>query len=1125
MEIPTGANFQPSRILWDDASTPYDNSDDIAWALDQSHGSIAGYHVHFNGSSFSASNYTLIDTRAFGNCKFPVAFTKSRNYGSPPAQGLSYCSSDLYVFDADSRDFVIYTVPYVSGYVVPGDFGVSFRRVHCPVPDVIFSALTTDAWGNILAVDASGGGIYKFDKDFNLLDTYGGRGRGPLGTEQMWKPVGIAIMRRNLPGTATEMTNQAMLTEAWEDSTGVQGLRLGITARDVVASVRSGVDSIDVSYFTTDHGRSTVEILNASGSPVRTMLNNVVERSGLHTLVWNGRDDAGSTVAKCATYTAKVQAVSLYASPETSIVQTTFYYKPIRQGTLTINSNVPGTRLTFDGRDSTLAGNTFAVACSLCTTHTMEVPPTQVISGTRYCFESWTGGLNRFTSIGIQDDRTVQLALTRGSPPGTFAASATLPVELYECSSPYVLLGDTYTSTFGLTIYPNTTLRFKPASSGALTQFKVRGPLTATGVRFETTDSTSTLSPSKWSGLVADTVNVSSGGGNVSIALTNCTITNADVGIQSYSQRTLRTLTIDGCTFSSNLRDIRARFLPISSSVLRLNGSKFKASSPIDIYGSAWNEPTVACTVTNDTLTGPPVGTMVALRGGMSGTISRNYFRGAERSTATLVLDNYLDPSGPFPVVTLRDNKFNCTAPSSRTALSAPYAPLGTYINMDAYYNDWGVYDAASIEGLIWHFPDERGDATHPGRVEVLYNPFTVPSGGGGGGGCPFVLSRSDTGFVVENTLLGTSQLTPNAGDLVDDAYPLERTERGDDGHVVLRIAELESETDRFDYVGLAAVSLEEGTGLGVMPNGRVVSYRPLPETMNAVKWTGRTEPYASPVAPALAYRGQCGDSLEFTCAAGTIATTHPWRRGIGIHLIPKPQQILRPGIPIGISLRVSAEIEGDRWITMGPLIPREHWSTLILPLEGDAVKRVRVVWHSTHVLGSIFLVDLQELGDLASLPIVAAQHSGGRSVAAEIGQRDGKTMTLMPGEHTDFEFDATGAPQGARYVLLARGRYELGRSERIPEAYSATRSRPNPFNPETSFELGLPRATSVTVRIYDVSGHLVRTLLKGTLPAGTHVLRWDGTDERRRPLASGVYFYQIHAGEFSRRDRVVLVR
>jgi hypothetical protein len=68
----------------------------------------------------------------------------------------------------------------------------------------------------------------------------------------------------------------------------------------------------------------------------------------------------------------------------------------------------------------------------------------------------------------------------------------------------------------------------------------------------------------------------------------------------------------------------------------------------------------------------------------------------------------------------------------------------------------------------------------------------------------------------------------------------------------------------------------------------------------------------------------------------------------------------------------------------------------------------------------------------------------------------------------------------------------------------------PNPFNPSTTIAFELPQEARVSLRIVDVAGRLVRELVQGDLPAGTHRVTWNGTDQQGRPQASGVYLCQL---------------
>ena len=86
-------------------------------------------------------------------------------------------------------------------------------------------------------------------------------------------------------------------------------------------------------------------------------------------------------------------------------------------------------------------------------------------------------------------------------------------------------------------------------------------------------------------------------------------------------------------------------------------------------------------------------------------------------------------------------------------------------------------------------------------------------------------------------------------------------------------------------------------------------------------------------------------------------------------------------------------------------------------------------------------------------------------------------------------------------------------------------RAFPNPFNPRVTIALDLPVPGEVAVRLYDVRGACVRTLLAGPRPAGRHELTWDGTDTAGRPSASGVYFVSARSAGVERLSKVMLVR
>jgi hypothetical protein len=94
------------------------------------------------------------------------------------------------------------------------------------------------------------------------------------------------------------------------------------------------------------------------------------------------------------------------------------------------------------------------------------------------------------------------------------------------------------------------------------------------------------------------------------------------------------------------------------------------------------------------------------------------------------------------------------------------------------------------------------------------------------------------------------------------------------------------------------------------------------------------------------------------------------------------------------------------------------------------------------------------------------------------------------------------------------------------PRAFALHANVPNPFNPATTIRYDVPHNGSrVSLRVYDVTGGLVRTLVDRVESAGEKSVAWNGRDDSDRPLASGVYFYRLAASGHAVTRRMVLLK
>ncbi|MBD3179516.1 MAG: S8 family serine peptidase [Candidatus Latescibacteria bacterium] len=94
-----------------------------------------------------------------------------------------------------------------------------------------------------------------------------------------------------------------------------------------------------------------------------------------------------------------------------------------------------------------------------------------------------------------------------------------------------------------------------------------------------------------------------------------------------------------------------------------------------------------------------------------------------------------------------------------------------------------------------------------------------------------------------------------------------------------------------------------------------------------------------------------------------------------------------------------------------------------------------------------------------------------------------------------------------------------------IPPALTLGQNYPNPFNPTTWIPFYLPEPGSIDIRVYDVTGRMVKSLEKGFFTAGRHNTRWDGINSDGSPVASGIYFCVISHGGATESRKMVLLR
>ena len=89
-----------------------------------------------------------------------------------------------------------------------------------------------------------------------------------------------------------------------------------------------------------------------------------------------------------------------------------------------------------------------------------------------------------------------------------------------------------------------------------------------------------------------------------------------------------------------------------------------------------------------------------------------------------------------------------------------------------------------------------------------------------------------------------------------------------------------------------------------------------------------------------------------------------------------------------------------------------------------------------------------------------------------------------------------------------------------LPSVYSLEQNFPNPFNPSTKITFSLPENSFVSLRVSNLIGLEVKSLISGMMPAGIHEVVFDASE-----LYSGVYFYTLKAGNFVQTRKMILIK
>jgi hypothetical protein len=137
------------------------------------------------------------------------------------------------------------------------------------------------------------------------------------------------------------------------------------------------------------------------------------------------------------------------------------------------------------------------------------------------------------------------------------------------------------------------------------------------------------------------------------------------------------------------------------------------------------------------------------------------------------------------------------------------------------------------------------------------------------------------------------------------------------------------------------------------------------------------------------------------------------------------------------------------------------------------------------------------------------------------IGSRAGVASTSFQGKIDDVRLFGRALAQNEIQTITSVSTKDRS----IPTTISLSQNYPNPFNPSTTIRFEMPQRGDVQVNIYNSLGQLVRSLVNEKREPGSHSVVWDGRGNAGTVVSSGVYFYQVKAGEFVQAKKMLLLK
>ncbi len=441
-------------------------------------------------------------------------------------------------------------------------------------------------------------------------------------------------------------------------------------------------------------------------------------------------------------------------------------------------------------------------------------------------------------------------------------------------------------------------------------------------------------------------------------------------------------------------------------------------------------------------------------------------------------------------------------------------------------------------------------------------------------GGCPFLYVKDvDSNYIVDNNILHKAEYTMSVGDITDK-YILRVKPLIENGYVYTALAENEHDVTNLDFVKIYAIDHPEGTKVFITEDNQVAMFY---ETN--VQSTDTANKNGDNITSKIQYgnnnffvQGIINDSIYAHYPSGLLLTKSKnnfnRKRNYNDNSDNVSNRKNTKSDNSGINDSSNAVIielknsdtanpvtyknwagQIDANTSVGSQVSRlfsrrEFSSRIIIPIpitlttETGYIDYLNIDWSSDYAVNYISVAKSVEYNsgftsnEIILDNAVSYTLSGSEDVTSSLANTDQTYATLDSARVLKLKFDATGLAEPKSgyirdYMIECVGNYTASgdklmvkKDNEIPFEFKLFQNYPNPFNPTSKIKFSLPRNLKVVIKVYDILGREVKTLINEFRTAGNYEVLFDGTN-----FASGVYFYRIEAGSFVDAKKMVLVK